>query len=104
MAPAGSLPGLRIGTKPAPSRSATAAPRMNPRLSMPTTTSMPWPWYGRRERVDRGAEARRLAQQRGDVVEEDAGLREIGDVSNVRFEIHACRLRRCGLLALTENP
>ena len=37
----GSLPGLRTGEKPAPIRSATAAPKMKPRLSMPTTTSMP---------------------------------------------------------------
>ncbi len=43
---AGSLPGLRIGQKPAPSRSATAPPRMNPRLSMPTTISMPAPANG----------------------------------------------------------
>ena len=32
---AGSFPGLRIGTNPAPRRFATALPRMNPRLSMP---------------------------------------------------------------------
>ena len=38
---AGSLPGLRIGTKPAPIRSATGAPKMNLRLSMPTTSSIP---------------------------------------------------------------
>ena len=38
----GSLPGFLTGVKPAPMRSATAAPKMNPRLSMPTTTSMPW--------------------------------------------------------------
>ena len=43
---AGSLPGLRIGQNPAPRRSATAPPRMNPRLSMPTTMSMPAPANG----------------------------------------------------------
>ena len=36
---AGSLPTLRTGTNPQPSRSATTAPKMKPRLSMPTTRS-----------------------------------------------------------------
>ena len=35
----GSLPGLRMGTKPAPSSIAAAVPKMNPRLSAPHTTS-----------------------------------------------------------------
>ena len=35
----GSLPGLRIGTKPTPSSCASAAPKMKPRASMPTTLS-----------------------------------------------------------------
>src|SRR6478672_5105512 len=35
----GSLPALRIGTKPTPSASATGAARMKPRASMPTTLS-----------------------------------------------------------------
>jgi hypothetical protein len=38
----GSLPGFLTGVKPLPIRSATAAPKMKPRLSIPTTTSMPW--------------------------------------------------------------
>ena len=37
----GSLPFLRIGTKPRPSSCATAPPRMKPRASMPATWSMP---------------------------------------------------------------
>ena len=69
---------------PAPMRSATAAPRMKPRLSIPTTTSMPWPMYGAAERVDGRREAGRVAQQRGDVVEENARLRKVGDVADLR--------------------
>jgi hypothetical protein len=42
----GSLPGLRTGTNPTPSRSATVAPKMNPRLSMPTTASIDCPLKG----------------------------------------------------------
>ena len=38
----GSLPALRTGTNPAPSRSATGAARMNPRASMPTTLDTSW--------------------------------------------------------------
>ena len=38
---AGSLPFLRIGTKPQRKRSATAPPRMKPRASMPTTDRDP---------------------------------------------------------------
>ena len=37
----GSLPGLRAGTKPAPSSRAIAAPRMKPRASAATTKSTP---------------------------------------------------------------
>src|SRR6266508_2436697 len=37
---AGSLPSLRTGTKPTPRLYAIGAPKMNPRDSMPTTTSM----------------------------------------------------------------
>ena len=37
---AGSFPGLRRGTKLAFSRAASAPPKMNPRASMPATTSM----------------------------------------------------------------
>src|SRR6185503_854453 len=40
-----------------------------------------------REAVDGGAEAGRVLHQRGDVVEEDAGLGEIGDVANLAFQI-----------------
>ena len=40
MALAGSLPFLRIGTKPQRKRSATAPPRMKPRASMPATDSI----------------------------------------------------------------
>ena len=39
----GSLPGLRTGTNPAPIRYATAAPKMNPRDSTPTTRSTATP-------------------------------------------------------------
>jgi hypothetical protein len=72
----------------APIFCATAPPRMNPRLSIPMTTSMPWPTYGRRQRIDRGLEAQGVAQQRGDVVEEDPRLGEVRDVTNVLFKVH----------------
>src|SRR5262249_39227930 len=40
-----------------------------------------------RQAVDRSAQAGRVLQQRRDVVEENAGFREIGDVSNLGLEI-----------------
>ncbi len=55
----GSLPSLRTGAKPAFSRSAIAEPKMNPRLSMPTTTSMPAARVRRSHRVHGHAETRR---------------------------------------------
>src|SRR5688572_30918061 len=42
----GSLPGLRISTNPADRQQATAVPKMNPRLSAPTTRSMFFPRNG----------------------------------------------------------
>ena len=42
---AGSLPGLRAITKPAPKRAAKAPPMMNPRDSIPTTLVMPLSLY-----------------------------------------------------------
>src|SRR4029077_14064147 len=42
----GSLPSLRTSAKPAPRRSATAPPRMNPRDSIPATISTPASRYG----------------------------------------------------------
>ncbi|MNC85312.1 hypothetical protein D3C83_09030 [compost metagenome] len=43
----------------------------------------------RRQHVDGRPVALRIAQQRRDVVEEDAGLREVGNAANVLFEVHA---------------
>src|SRR3970282_1520499 len=43
----------------------------------------------RREPVDRGLEPLRLAEERRDVVEEDACLREVWNVSDVLFEVHS---------------
>ena len=61
----GSLPGLRTGTNPQPSRSATAAPKMKPRLSMPTTRSTPLPTYGA---VNASIDALKPAGSRSSVV------------------------------------
>ena len=83
----GSLPSLRTGTNPAPMRSATAAPRMNPRLSIPTTSVIPGRRSGAAMLVDGEAKPLGVAQQRGDVVEEDAGLREVRNVADLGFEI-----------------
>ena len=87
MAFAGSFPGFLTGMKPAPIRSATAEPRMKPRLSMPTTTSMLAVVVRRGERVDGRLQALRVFQQRGDVVKVDARLREVGDAANHLLEV-----------------
>ena len=78
-------------------RSATAAPRMKPRLSMPTTSAMPAFVIGARQRVDRQLEAFGVAQQRRDVVEQDAGLGKIRDVPDLGFEcVHRASVRDSG--------
>ncbi len=46
MVSAGSLPGFRRGTKPAPNSLATGAARVNPLASIPTTLVMPAPRWG----------------------------------------------------------
>jgi hypothetical protein len=40
-----------------------------------------------RHRVDGSSETRRLLQERRDVVEENSGLRKIGNVANLCFEV-----------------
>ena len=47
------------------------------------------PFVRRGEQINRGLEPHRVAQQRRDVVEEDAGLWKIRNVANVLFEVHA---------------
>src|SRR5205085_10251876 len=42
----------------------------------------------KREPLDGRSESLRIAQQRGDVVEEDARLGKVGNVANVLFEVH----------------
>ena len=42
-----------------------------------------------RQQIDGRLEAKRIAQQRGDVVEEDAGLGEIRNAANVLFQVPA---------------
>src|SRR5262249_14986545 len=42
---------------------------------------------GQRQAVDRGAKTVGVLQQRRDVVEENAGFREIGNVANLRLQI-----------------
>src|SRR5262249_17450442 len=42
---------------------------------------------GRRQAVDGGVQAGRVLEQRGDVVEENAGFRKIGNVSNLALQI-----------------
>ena len=85
MRAAGSLPGLRIGTNGSPSRAATGAPKRKPRDSMPTMTSAA---PTAPPCVEREAEGRRVAQQRRDVAEEDALLREVRHVADVPLEVH----------------
>src|SRR5829696_8540587 len=88
----GSLPFLRIGTKPAESWCATAPPRMKPRASMPATLSALPPAIGVDERVDGAAEGARVAQERGDVAEHDPGLRVVGDRPDRRPKVGDVRL------------
>ena len=93
----GSLPFLRIGTKPAESWCATAPPRMKPRASMPAHLVDALAGIGMHEFVHRAAERPRVAEQRGDVAEHDAGLRIIRDRADRGLEIgdevlvHRCR-------------
>ena len=68
----GSLPGLRTGTKPSPSRAATAAPKMNPRASIPAIAAAPAPRGALGQMVDGRGEALAVGDQRGDVAELDA--------------------------------
>src|SRR5688572_9350304 len=56
MVRAGSFPTLRTGTNPTPSLSASAPPRMNPRLSMAITASARWP---RHSSVNRSRDRRK---------------------------------------------
>ena len=50
------------------------------------------PGIRHRQQIDRRLEAGRIAQQRRDVVEEDAGLRKVRNVANVLFEVHAVKV------------
>src|SRR5829696_1882224 len=99
----GSLPFLRIGTKPAESWCATAPPRMKPRASMPATLSALPPAIGVDERVDGAAEGARVAQERGDVAEHDPGLRVVGDRPDRRPKIGDVRLVHPGVTLRTRQ-
>jgi hypothetical protein len=59
---------------------------MNPRLSMPTTMSMPLPAKGCDRLSIASRKPDRILQKRGDVVEKNSRLREVGDVSNLAFQ------------------
>src|SRR5215469_10360937 len=65
---AGSFFGLRTGTKPAPSRYASAGAKINPRASMPATMSIAWP-------VDERVKSALVFQQRRKVIEKNSRLR-----------------------------
>ena len=83
----GSLPFLRIGTKPRPSSCATAPPRMKPRASMPTTLSMPASRKGSTSPSMAARRPSRIGDQRGDVAEQDARLGIVGNRADQRLEI-----------------
>ena len=51
------------------------------------------PAVGLGEPIHDGMKGRAISQQRGDVFEDDAGLREIGNVADVLFEIRTRLLR-----------
>ena len=84
--PSGSRPSLRTSAKPAPSRSATAPPRMNPRDSMPATTSTCASTVRRGKRGDRRSESGRVPEQQRDVLEDDAGAGEIRHIADQRAQ------------------
>ena len=64
-----------------PSSRASAPASMNPRASTPATRSTPGAPGQLGQRVDARAEAARVGQQRRDVLEDDAGLREVRHVA-----------------------
>ena len=69
---------------------------MNPRLSMPTTTSVPWPTKGFASISMVIANPSRVPEQRGDVVEKGCRLWEIGTCL-------MCCLRSIVTYMVTEN-
>ena len=80
----GSLPALRIGTRPTPAAIATAPASRNPRASTPATTSNV-PANGAIMRVDHGAQGPGIRQQRRDVAEQHARLGVVGDRADQRL-------------------
>ena len=80
------VPPCGSGANPAPRRSATAPPRMNPRDSMPATDVDARVAIRRRKRRDRCAERRPVAEQQRDVLEDDAGTREIRHIADQRAQ------------------
>ncbi len=85
----GSLPALRTGTMPQSSATPSAPAIRKPRASMPATRSTSPASDG--QRVDHGGERRRVGEQRGDVLEDDARLREVRDVTQPRRDQRARR-------------
>ena len=83
----GSLPGLRAGTKPASSSSASAAPRMKPRASAATTKSTSRGCAQSASSPHRMPDRPVVEQQRRDVLEQDPRGREVGDVADQRPQV-----------------
>ena len=88
----GSLPGLRARTKPAPSSSASAAPSRKPRASAAIDdVDVQRPGVVG-QRADGALQRLGRGHHRRDVLEDDPGLREVGDVAHVPREIHGPRV------------
>ena len=83
----GSLSFLRTGTNPAPKWYATGDARMNPRASMPDDLVDVAATEVHHDQVDHRGERDRVGEQRRDVLEDDALLREVGHVADQRLDL-----------------
>src|SRR5215211_1103233 len=107
----GSLPFLRIGTKPAESWCATAPPRMKPGSVFRDITTLLGDARAFRlaagirvdERVDGAAEGARITQERGDVAEHDPGLRIVRNRADGRPKVGDVRLVHPGVTLRTRQ-
>ena len=92
--PPAACPACARARSPTPSSRASAAPRMNPRASAATTKSTA---SGRAQSASAAhgrVQRPRVEQQRRDVLEDDARLREVRDVADELREVHFAIRRR----------
>ena len=99
----GSLPPLRTASTPVPSPVATAAPSRKPRASMPATRSAPAATSASASVT--AAEAVPVGEHRRQVLELDAGFREVGHLTGQRCDqIRRCRCSSARRRSLPQHP